>query len=403
MDPEFEEAAYSLQPGEISRPVRSRYGWHIIQVIDVQRNVLMTETDYAAKRRRLEKEVRRRKAVKLARQYVKNLLDPKIVTLRGKAFAVLAREFDRAFGENTELLPPFAPNVYSLELQKIHDRLADHLQDTLLSYRGGAWTIGDFLQLLQSIPVTDRPVYRNAAKLRRDIGILFRDEFLARLALERGLDKAPEAKLEWQNRWDDVLYSKMLTLIVDTIQVTEEDARTYYETHPDEFTEPEKRNIIEIFVRSRELAEELVRRIRSGEDMRELARQYSLRPWAAKRGGEFGYFPETAHGELGKIVFQHKLGELVGPVEIAGGPPRGGYSIFRIVGIRDPQKLRFSSVKDDIMRQLLQKRREAAIASYVSRLKEKFRVKAHYELLKRIETLDDYGGRPIFFFPITNF
>ena len=33
MVPEFEEAAYSLEPGEMSQPVQSQFGWHIIRVL----------------------------------------------------------------------------------------------------------------------------------------------------------------------------------------------------------------------------------------------------------------------------------------------------------------------------------------------------------------------------------
>lgn len=33
---EFEQAAFALKPKEISKPIKTQFGWHVIEVVDVK-------------------------------------------------------------------------------------------------------------------------------------------------------------------------------------------------------------------------------------------------------------------------------------------------------------------------------------------------------------------------------
>lgn len=33
---EFEDAAFSMEKGEVSKPIKTQFGWHIIKLMDVQ-------------------------------------------------------------------------------------------------------------------------------------------------------------------------------------------------------------------------------------------------------------------------------------------------------------------------------------------------------------------------------
>ncbi|MDZ7261091.1 MAG: peptidylprolyl isomerase, partial [candidate division KSB1 bacterium] len=73
MDPFFEDAAFALDIGEISKPIRTAQGYSIIQVQDRITKPLLTESEYAKHRANLEQYWRYRKMKKLTRSYVDSL------------------------------------------------------------------------------------------------------------------------------------------------------------------------------------------------------------------------------------------------------------------------------------------------------------------------------------------
>ncbi|MEN8109151.1 MAG: peptidylprolyl isomerase [Pseudomonadota bacterium] len=76
--PQFEEAMDALQPGEISIPVKTRYGWHIIQVIE-RRDYDSTEE---FKRSRARQLIRSRKADEETFLWLRRLRDESYVEYR---------------------------------------------------------------------------------------------------------------------------------------------------------------------------------------------------------------------------------------------------------------------------------------------------------------------------------
>lgn len=69
--PQFEKAMNELQPGQISEPIRSPFGWHIIQVLERRKQDMSRE----AARLKARQEIRARKSDEAYQDWVRELRD----------------------------------------------------------------------------------------------------------------------------------------------------------------------------------------------------------------------------------------------------------------------------------------------------------------------------------------
>jgi peptidyl-prolyl cis-trans isomerase SurA len=76
--PVFEKAMAELAPNEVSSPVRSQFGWHIIQVIERRKQDMSKES----KRLKARQEIRARKAEEAYNEWIHELRDKAFVELR---------------------------------------------------------------------------------------------------------------------------------------------------------------------------------------------------------------------------------------------------------------------------------------------------------------------------------
>ncbi len=157
-----------------------------------------------------------------------------------------------------------------------------------------------------------------------------------------------------------------------TQAVDEAEVRRAYDENPEQYERPEQVRARHILIRTsaerdqaaaRALAEDLLRRLRSGEDFAALAQEFSDDPGSKERGGDVGFF---GRGEMTppfeEAAFGGEPGALVGPVE-----SDFGVHVIRVEEKRAGGKQPFEEVAPEIRERL---RREGAEAAAEARARE---------------------------------
>jgi len=79
MVPAFEQAAFSLKVGEVSNPIRTNFGWHVLKV---EERRAIGVTSYEEMRSKLELQLRQQKTEKFVDQYVQELRKKAVVEVK---------------------------------------------------------------------------------------------------------------------------------------------------------------------------------------------------------------------------------------------------------------------------------------------------------------------------------
>ena len=199
------------------------------------------------------------------------------------------------------------------------------------------------------------------------------------------MDKAnvseAEAKAYYQSHQNEYAVPERVKLayirlsadaLTDQVNVTDAKLREYYDTHRDELVANQERKVSHILIESnakndaekKAFAEKLLQQIRDGADFAELAKKYSDDPGSAEDGGDLGW---VDRGVMVKpfedAVFAAKKGELVGPVKT-----EYGYHIIRVKDIRGGQEAGFDQVRAQVEKAYLRQQAEELYYNYFERL-----------------------------------
>jgi len=137
-----------------------------------------------------------------------------------------------------------------------------------------------------------------------------------------------------------------------------------------------------VLLATREEAEAILERARAGEDLENLAFEFTIREDFVNRYGRFAPIARGEFGALGEAVFETERGELGPIVETPLG-----FSVFQVQRIYPPRTVELDQVRENLRARLAGDWSRENVAQFKKAARERARIWVNEELLSNY--LDD--------------
>lgn len=386
--PSLEDSLYTLEKGESTVPIKSDKGWAVFTLIDKEEKKLNSKEELETYRKNVKDKVEQKATNKLLKKYTAEFFGGNKVNANGHIFWSFANSLIERIKFKKDSLG-MAPNekyvLDASDIKKVEFDLGpDTLQMTFIEFKDEPVTTKKFLRefLFEGFytRANDPDIIRGQLKSR--VKRFIEREMLVREAYKRGLDDMEEVK-ESIDMWRDSYLAKMMkNRFYDSASVTDEEAREYFQNKEKNEEFVKKVNIVEILTDNLETVQKIFKELDEGTDFRELAAEYTQREWTKEKGGEFGFFPVTEHGEIGRTAADMEVGEIFGPLEVPEG-----YSIFKLIDKKkESEKLpdSFAEAKSTIKEKLRREKVKDMMVEKTIKLANKYGVSVDKNLLNSI-------------------
>ena len=219
LDQSLEAVLFELPVGEISKPVKSGYGYHILRVDERVKNVFQTVSSFTNESQTIETVLRRRKARTRAHRFIQTTMEPLNVTMKAAPFWQLVDKIWAEFRPQPDTLKTYLQNP---EVDFLRTALSAYMNAPLVSSSVRNWTLAEVLELYRLHPMdfSLRSHAHLAASLKNIIGILTRDDYLAQLGREMGLAGSPRVQRSVTQWRDRLLTDRLKKVMCDSLTAT---------------------------------------------------------------------------------------------------------------------------------------------------------------------------------------
>ena len=224
--------------------------------------------------------------------------------------------------------------------------------------------------------------YKNPQAKQQYLQAWLAQEVLYRQALEEELAEKPEAKKLIDQLTRGALSQLLMNKeLASKINITETDVQTYYAANKDKFIEPARAGISHILLEDQQQANELIGRIKGGEDFGELAKQFSKDESTKEKAGKIdtevqkdSYIPGIGtYEELNKKIFS------VDAPKVLDEPfkTEKGWEIVKVETLSPQRQKTLDEVSQQVISMLANQKRQDVQSSYIEQMMDKYNVIIH--------------------------
>lgn len=326
-------AAFSMKVDEISDPIETPNGYYIIKIVHIKK---YPGPPFDQEREKIRRQIYQLRSREITDAYYKYL-----DTLRKKYKLQFNESNIKAFTQRLLNTKNDSLNAQIGRNEDPFDNFSTSEKERVLArFVNGQLTVEDLIEELNKYPRHRRPRFKSMLEVQDFMNGRLVPIYLLEQEVEaKNIKDDKTVKNQTKSFKENIMMNNIQReQINEKIDITDDMIRTYFENHREEFKNPEKRNVQQIFVSDKNVAETIVRKARGGEDFTRLFRTYNEKESIRKNDGK----AEITQGQagIGRPSFKINSGEITDPIKIGNG-----YYIVKVLDVKEPTMKTFDEAK----------------------------------------------------------
>ena len=230
MDYNLAMKAFSLPLYKYSKPVKSQWGYHILEITGYKANPLISKYNYDIHKYRAKLKIEYRKGKKIANEYIKKMLKKSKVIVYPKTMMLVENSVSHKFTRKPNRFDNMFPiHLNNKEIKVEEESLWDARHEVMATINGKKYTVEDFMYELPYVPYA--AIYNN---FKQAFDYALRDFLITQEAISKGLMHDRNVITKTELFRENYLASKLKKMLVSGVKVKEEEIKKYYQENQDQ-------------------------------------------------------------------------------------------------------------------------------------------------------------------------